>query len=77
MCERSHLTLKAGVNRTKTLLHLLNAFLTVRRLPPGFKAVVGEGGDHVLDSVAVGVAFLVVHQPGVAQETFCLLLTKR
>lgn len=75
MCERSHIILKAGVNRTKT--HLLDAFLTVLRLPPGFEAVVGEGGDHVLDSVAVGVAVLVVHQPGVARETFFLLLTKR
>lgn len=37
----------------------------------------GEGGDHVLDGVADGVAVLVVHPPGVAHETFLLLLTDR
>lgn len=51
--------------------------LTVLRLPPGFQAVVGEGGDHVLNSVAELVAVLVVHLPGVAHKTFLLLLMVR
>lgn len=37
----------------------------------------GEGGDHVLDSVADGVGVLVVHLPGVADKAVCLLLMDR
>lgn len=48
--------------------------LTVLGLPPGFEAVGGEGGDHVLDGVAGGVGVLIVQLPGVADETFGLLL---
>lgn len=51
--------------------------LTVLRLPPGLEAVVGEGGDHVLDGVADGVGVLVVHLPGVADKAVCLLLMDR
>lgn len=51
--------------------------LTVLRLPPGLEAVVGEGGDHVLDGVADGVGVLVVHLPGVAHKAVGLLLMDR
>lgn len=51
--------------------------LTVLRLPPGLEAVVGEGCDHVLDGVADVVVVIVVHPPGVAHETFLLLLRDR
>lgn len=51
--------------------------LTVLRLPPGLEAVWGEGGDHVLDGVADVVALLVVHLPGVAHKTFCLLMDRK
>lgn len=52
-------------------------WLTVLRLPPGFEAVVGEGGDCVLDGVADGVGVLVVHLPGVAHKAVGLLLMDR
>lgn len=47
--------------------------LTVLRLPPGFQTVVCEGGDHVLDGVTERVCVL----PGVARETFGVLLKDR
>lgn len=53
------------------------ATLTVLRLPPGFEAVMGEGGDHVLDGVADGVVVLIVHPPGVAHKAVGLLLMNR
>lgn len=55
----------------------MDVSLTVLRLPPRFEAVVGEGGDHVLDGVAGGVGVLVVHLPGVAHEAFLLFLRDR
>lgn len=51
--------------------------LTVLRLPPGFEAVGGKGGDHVFDSVADGVYLFVIWVPGIAHKAFCLLLTER
>lgn len=63
--------------KNKHFLSIVPTFalrLTVLRLPPGLEAVVGEGGDHVLDGVAERVAVLVVHLPGVAHEAFFFLL---
>ena len=53
-------------------------FLTILRLPPGFEAVVSEGGDHVLDGVAgCVIRSLIVHLPGVTHKTFLLILEER
>lgn len=49
--------------------------LTVLRLPPLQLPLRLEGGDDVLDLVAAGVAVAIVRQPGVAGETFLLLLS--
>lgn len=49
-------------------------FFTVLRLPPGLEAVVGEGGDHVLNRVAGWVGVLIVHLRGAAHEAFLVLL---
>lgn len=67
------------VNRKHPSSCFSSAFvsLTVLRLPPGLEAVWGEGGDHVLDGVADVVALLVVHLPGVAHKTFCLLMDRK
>lgn len=50
--------------------------LTVLRLPPLQLPPGLEGGDDVLDQVAVGVAVAVVRQPGVAGEALLLLLVE-
>lgn len=50
--------------------------LTILRLPPLQLPLRLEGGDDVLDQVAVGVAIAIVRQPRVARETFLLLLVE-
>lgn len=50
--------------------------LTVLRLPPLQLPLGLEGGDDVLNQVAVGVAIAIVRQPRVTREAFLLLLVE-
>lgn len=50
--------------------------LTVLRLPPLQLPLGLEGGDDVLDQVAVGVAIAIVRQARVTREAFLLLLVE-
>lgn len=48
--------------------------LTILRLPPLQLPLGLEGGDDVLNQVAVGVAIAIVRQPRITGEAFLLLL---
>lgn len=74
MCSKTDRRQRTGNSLGSNQQPPCRSSLTILRLPPLQLPLGLEGGDDVLNQVAVGVAIAIVRQPRITGEAFLLLL---